>query len=792
MDADRLDIDKALQYLTIEEKLRMLSGNGPWHTFGVGELPSVRMSDGPNGLRMTDGISASALPATCFPTPSVLANSFDPALVYSVGAAIGREATAMGVNLLFAPGINIKRTPLGGRNFEYFSEDPLLSGTLGRAFVSGVQSTGVGACVKHFAANNTENYRMYCDAVIDKRALHEIYLKPFELALTAEPAAVMCAYNKLNGEYCSQNAYLLDDVLRKKWHYGGVTVSDYGAVRDRTKALIAGLDLEMPDSYGLFADGLKDAFKRGEITEERIDASLRRILELTDNVYLEPYGDFDADAHDRLSYNAAVDGAVLLKNDNGFLPLTKNMSVLVTGSLAADAPIEGGGSSHVTPLKSIKPLDAFRMRAVDAVYCRGYSDDPKENAALYREALSAAENADAVIVYAGPPAPTEGIDRKTLALPPEQDALITGLANAGRRVCVVLTAPGPVLMPWIGRVRSVVYSGLGGQCGALAAVDILFGRVNPRGRLAETFPIDEADFTSEPNGYSDLRRIYRESIFVGYRYFDAVKRRVLFPFGHGLTFSEIEYGDVHVIRKPNNEFDVTVKLTNLSARDAYEVVQVYVSDRTGRVMCAPKQLAAFSKVFVEGKTSTNATLHIPSSAFEFYNVDKDAFSIPDGEFKIMVGASSADIKKEISVKIDGDYTDRKDVPPSYATPVRTAITDADFEAVYGAPIPPVPAPPHKGEFTTDSCVNDIASTLIGKLVRRTVMRRAKACGKKGSAEYEAFKISALYTPLSAVASMSDGALTTSAVRGIVKAANGKLVEGLKLILKKQKNDNQQI
>lgn len=785
MDAERLDIEKTLKFLTLDEKIRMLSGDGMWHTFGVGELPRVRMSDGPNGLRMTDGAGTSALPATCFPTPSMLANSWDLALLYSVGAAIGKEATAMGVNLLLAPGVNIKRDPRGGRNFEYYSEDPYLSGVLGKAFVSGVQSTGVGACVKHLAANNQEGNRMYADSVVDPRALHEIYLKPFEIALSAEPEAVMCAYNKLNGQYCSQNPYLLTTFLRDTLDYKGVTVSDWGAVRDRAAALKAGLDLEMPDSFGLSEENLTAALERGEITETDIDNAIKRILRLIDNVYLEPYGDYDADAHDRLCYNAAVESCVLLKNDGGFLPLTKDVKVAVMGGYAEHSPIEGEGSSHVVPLKTISPLDAFSRRGVEVTYYRGYSDDEKENAKLYEEALSGASAADAVVVFAGVPAPAEGVDRHTLALPPEQNKLISALTNAGHRVVVVLAVPGPVLMPWINRVRAVLYSGLNGQNGALAAVDVLYGRVNPRGKLAETFPENENELTAD---FGARYAPYRESIYVGYRYYDATEKPILFPFGHGLGYADVEYGEVRVKRLGGAEFEVSVELTNRSPRDAYETVQVYVSDRTGRVMCAKKQLVGFNKAFIEGMTTAVATVRLDGKAFEFYDPTAKKFRICDGEYKILVGASSAEIKREITVKTDGDFFDMIPVPPSYADPERSGLTDEDFETLYGAPLP-APAPrPVKGKHSLDSCLDDVKHTLAGRIAVSAVKRRAKNVGDDGSPAREAFLNSALFTPLSAVASMSDGAMTPRLAKGIVEMANGKFFRGVKTMLSKQKSD----
>ena len=776
MDGERLDIDKTLAYLDADEKLRMLTGDGMWHTFGVGELPRVRMSDGPNGLRMSVG--GSPVPATCFPTSSMLANSWDLALLYTVGSAIGKEATAMGANLLLAPGVNIKRSPLGGRNFEYFSEDPLLSGELGKAYISGVQSTGVGACVKHFAANNQEERRMYSDSVVEPRSLHDLYLRPFRIALQAQPAAVMCAYNKLNGEYCSQNEYLLKTVLRDMWNFKGVTLSDWGAVRDRVAALKAGLDLEMPDSLGIFEADLKDAYEHGEITDDMLNAALRRILEMTDEVYLEPYGDFDSDAHDRLSYNAAAASAVLLKNDDGFLPLTKDMTVVVCGELARNCPIQGCGSSHVTELKSRSPLDAFGLRAIDVTYFRGYSSNRKESAKLTEEAVSGAEGADAVIVYAGVPAPAEGVDRKSLELPPEQNALIAALTAAGHRVVVVLCTPGPVLMPWLHRVRAVIYSGLNGQSGAVAAADIIYGRINPRGKLAETFPAAEHELSD----FGALRAVYRESLFVGYKYYDKTGAPVLFPFGHGLSFSDIEYAGTAVVRRDDG-FDVTITLHNRSARDAYEIVQVYTSDCTGRVLCPVKQLAGFSKVFVEGQTTTSVTIKLPHDIFSFYNIETGGSSISDGAYKILVGASAADIKSETTVHVNGDYAGKQSYPDCYAD-LTKPVTDADFEELYGGPIPPETPRPSRGEHTLDSCIDDIKSSLGGFIIRRVALSRAKSIGEPHSPEHEAAIKATLETPLSAVASMSDGAISPATVRALVDLANGKYLRGIKRFFKK--------
>ena len=760
----------------------MLSGDGMWHTFGTGELPRVRMSDGPNGLRMSNsaGLNASPVPATCYPTLSMLANSWDAAMCYGIGAAIGREATAMGVNLLLAPGVNIKRNPLCGRNFEYFSEDPLLSGELGKAYISGVQSTGVGACVKHFAANNQEGMRMYSDSVIDDRALREIYLKPFRIALKAQPAAVMCAYNKLNGEYCAQNSFLLKTVLRDEWNYGGAVVSDWGAVHDRVASLKAGLDLAMPCCNDEYYNALSEALDAGEITDEDVDRSLSYILRLIDDVYLEPYGDIDPELHNRIAYNAAASSLVMLKNENGFLPFTKDMKIAVCGELAENAPIQGGGSSHVTEMKYLSPLTAFAERAINIEYFRGYSVDGQSDA-LIREAVVGTEGCDAVIVYVGQPAQSEGVDRETLALPPAQNKLISELTAAGRKVAVVLCSAGPVLMPWINRVHSIIYSGLNGECGALAATDALYGRINPCGKLAETFPAAEQAFGSDFGG---IVAPYRESIFVGYRYYDATSQKVLFPFGHGLSFSDIKYSDMRVKRLGDAEFEATVTLTNNSVRDAYETVQIYVSDCTGRIMCAKKQLAGYAKVFVEGQTTTTATIKITRDAFEFYNTAANAFDVCDGEYKIIAAASATDIKHEITVKVNGNFFDYRDAG-AYSNPLRSAITDAEFEKLLGAPIPHAQARPQRESFTLDCCVDDIKNTFIGKLVKRSVMRRAKFAGVAGSPARNSFIASAMFTPLYAVSLMSDGDMPISTAKGIVEMANGNFLKGLKLILKKK-------
>ena len=779
VNAERLDIDKALAYLTLDEKIRMLSGGGMWYTYATGEIPRVRMSDGPNGLRITVGATGEAVPATCYPTPGMLANSWDPALCYAVGASVGKEATALGVNLLLAPGVNIKRDPRGGRNFEYFSEDPVLSGEMGRAFISGVQSTGVGACVKHFAANNQEYMRMYSDSAVDLRTLHEVYLRPFMIAMDAQPAAVMCAYNKVRGEYSSESELLLKDILRRELKFDGVVISDWGAVRDRAASLKAGVDIAMPYRDDYF-ESVKGALEKGEITVENIDDSVRRILALIDDVYLEPCGEIDPEDGDRVAYNAAAASAVLLKNESGFLPLTRNLKVAVCGYLAENAPIQGGGSSHVNTKQAVSFIEAFSMRGIDVTYSTAFTQGGDES--LFDEAIASAEDCDAVIVFVGQDAPCEGVDRESIELPDVQNKFINAITAKGKRVAVVLCSAGPVRMPWINRVYSVLYAGLNGQAGALAAVDVLYGRINPCGKLAETFVAAETDIPTEIN---KINPVYRESIFVGYRYYDAIGVRPLFPFGHGLSFSEIRYDGIKIIRTDKNSFEVHVTLSNLSARDAYEIVQVYVSDKTGRVMCAKKQLAAYSKVFVEGQTQVTAKIKIRPRYLEFFNIEKNAFDITDGEYAISVGASATDIKFTKSVKVDGGFFGNIPCPDAYKLPLRKPFTDEDYIALPGAYVPEERPAFKRGEFTLHNCIDDMRSTFIGKIMRKVVLGRAKSVGPVGSPERAAFIASATATPLASAAAMSDGEMTPNMAKGIVHLANGKVISGIKLLLKKK-------
>lgn len=775
---ERMDIEKTLDYLTPSEKLRMLCGDGAWHTFGTGEIPRVRMADGPNGVRMADGISSPAVAATCFPAPSMLANSWNAAACYAIGAAMGREATALGVNLLLAPAVNIQRHPLGGRNFEYYSEDPLLSGELGKAVIAGIRSTGVGAAVKHFAANNCETMRMYSDSVVDMRALHEIYLKPFRIALKAQPEAVMTAYNKLNGTLCSQNEYLLTDVLRNQWGYNGVTLSDWGGVRDNVASLRAGLDLSMPESE-MNLNCLADALIAGEIDETLVCSALRRTLQLVDDVYLGPDGDFDVDAHNAAAYNIATESVVLLKNDGKILPLTKNMKVAVCGELAETAPYEGDGSCHVTPvIQPLSPLDAFKKRALAVSYFKGYSSDPKRKAELISEAVDGTADTDAVIVYVGQPAPSEGVDRTTLSLPAEQDELIFALTAAGRKVIAVLCSAGPVLMPWIFRAYAVLYAGLNGQAGALAAVDALYGRINPSGKLAQTFPAEDVPPPPDP-----LRVLYKESIFVGYRYYDAKDIKPLFPFGHGMSYSDISYSDLKVKRRGDCEFDVTFTLTNSGPRNAYEIAQVYVSDRTDRVNAPVKQLGAYARVLVEGLSSTSVTVRLSRDAFEFYDTKTNSFRVPDGEFVISVAASSRDEKIALPVKVNGDFNEYAK-SELYALPLGE-ISDGDFQNFYGE-FPPRRVKPVKGEFTFDCCIADMADTFIGKRMLAAIKRRAKSAFGAGTPEAKAYIEQATATPLYSVITMSDGAMTSATAEAIITMANGKFFAGLKLLAKSKK------
>jgi beta-glucosidase len=660
------DIQAILNQLTLEEKAALCTGASMWTTAPVERLgvPAIVMTDGPHGVRYVPDITqvgAKSLPATCFPTASCLASTWDAALLRQVGATLGAEAAALGVNVLLGPGANMKRDPRCGRNFEYYSEDPFLAGKLAAAFIQGVQSQGVGASLKHFAVNNQETERFRIDAVVDARALREIYLPAFETAVKeGKPWTVMCAYNKLNGVYCSEHHTLLVEILKQEWGFDGLVVSDWGAVHDRPAALQGGLDLEMPGPKPRRTQAVVEAVGSAALDEAALDEAVRRILGIIFRAAETPKrGPFDAAAHHAFARKVAGEGIVLLKND-GILPLRSPRRIAVIGRSAQAPHFQGGGSSHINPTQVDIPCDELQKLAGDAslTCCDGYPATPAFDQALIDEAVAAAQAADVALLFTALPAfiESEGYDRVDLGLTPQQVALIQAVCAAQPDTVVILNNGSALTMgEWLAGPAAVLEAWMMGQAGGGAIADVLFGKVNPSGKLAETFPLKLADVPAAinfPGGAGEVR--YGEGIFIGYRYYDATARPVAFPFGYGLSYTSFAYSNPRLSAAAFDDVDgltVSVDVTNTGAVAGKEIVQVYVHDRKSGLARPPKELKGFAKVTLQPGETTTVTIALNFRAFAYYHPGYRQWITEDGEFDILIGASAADIRGALTATL---------------------------------------------------------------------------------------------------------------------------------------------
>ncbi|MCM1335020.1 MAG: glycoside hydrolase family 3 C-terminal domain-containing protein [Bacteroides sp.] len=679
------EIEKILEKMTIKEKAGLLSGLDGWNTKPVKRLgiPSIMMTDGPHGLRKqregNDLGIGNSVPATCFPTASLLACSWDKALAEKQGRAIGEEALDQNVKIVLGPGNNIKRSPLCGRNFEYFSEDPFLSGHMAAGLIEGIQSKGVGTSLKHFAANSQETDRLVINERISERALREIYLASYEIPIKeAKPTTVMCAYNRINGEYCSQSKWLLTDILRKEWGFRGVVISDWGAVDNRPQGVYAGLDLEMPSSGGIndkeivkAHKGEKTALKptdkgfSGKLSEKQIDACAGRMLDLVLSLDKKEGGKkCDYEAHSDLAAEIARECMVLLKNDGGLLPLAKGIKLAVIGEMAEDPRYQGSGSSRVNSHKVIKPLDELKKFA-KVTYAKGYSLERDDDRSRIDEAVSAAEGKDAVVLFAGLPDSyeSEGFDRTHLNIPEGQIELIRRVYEVNQKLVVVLCNGAPIVMPFLNETGAVLEAYLGGQAGAAAVAEILFGKANPSGKLAESFPLALEDNPSYLNFRGNGETVdYGEGIFVGYRYYEKKKTPVLFPFGYGLSYTTFEYADLVVSEKKLGEKDtliVRVDVKNTGKRAGKEIVQLYVSENSPRVARPAKELKGFEKLELKAGEKKTAEFRLDRRAFAYWDETEHRWRVDSGKFTVMIGASSADIRLTEEVEIEADNPPKK-------------------------------------------------------------------------------------------------------------------------------------
>ncbi|MDT0328560.1 beta-glucosidase family protein [Nocardiopsis lambiniae] len=655
--------------LSLRQKASLLTGGGFWSTTAVPEagIDAIVLSDGPHGVRRqkhgTDHLGLEhSEPATCFPPAVAVGSSWDEEVAAKIGAALAKEARALGVDILLGPGVNIKRSPLGGRNFEYYSEDPLLSGRLATAYVKALQAGGVGASVKHFAANDQETDRMVISADVDERTLREIHLSAFERVVTeAGPATVMCSYNRVNGVPASENRRLLTDVLRGEWGYTGAVISDWGAVRARPTALSAGLDLSMPGPGEYATQALVDAVTSGRVEESAVDRAVERVLALVDAAPHEAAAP-DLDAHHALARELAAECAVLLKNARGVLPLDRPASVLVVGEFATAPRYQGGGSSHVNATRVDVPLEFIEAHAATrgtrVTYARGFDTRDEDGAALREAAVRAAGEAEVVVVFAGNPEAeeSEGFDRERIELPPSQVRLIKEVAAVAARTVVVLANGGVVsLEEWHDDVDAILEGFLLGQGGGAAIADLLFGEADPSGRLAETIPHrlqDTPTYLSFPGEQGHVR--YSEGVMVGYRHYGTIDAPVRYPFGHGLGYTEYEVSDMRVRVDGPAGASVEVTVTNTGVRSGKYVVQVYVSTQAGPVRRPERALAAFTKVRVEPGRATRVRLELDRRAFAYWDVPLARWVVPEGTYVVQVGENAATVLHEQAVHLEGD------------------------------------------------------------------------------------------------------------------------------------------
>lgn len=664
-------IEEIIKSLTLEEKASMLSGGDYWLTREMPEkgVPVMMMADGPHGLRKQEaevdmlGINES-VPATCFPSAACICNSWDETLIQKIGEAIGEECQAEQIGLLLGPGNNIKRSPLCGRNFEYFSEDPYLSGKMAAGHIKGVQNKGVGTSLKHFAANSQETYRMSVDSVVDERTLREIYLTGFEIAVKeGKPWTIMGAYNRINGNFCCENYHLLQEILRDEWGFDGVVISDWGGVNDQVAATGRGFDLRMPYLNEEESEKIVKAVKKGQLEESSVNTALGRILKMILTAEDNKRTDVtvDKEKHHLLAETAAADSMVLLKNDNQVLPLKKEDKVAFIGPFAEHMRYQGGGSSHInaTFLHTVPQVLKIRNVINEWSYAEGFPLNREENDdAMEEEALKMAERSDKIVLFLGLPDgwESEGFDRKQMSLPDNQNKLFEKLAETGKPVTVIIFSGAPVELPWIEKAAGLIAAYTAGQAVSEALVDILTGTVNPSGKLAETWPVKQMDVPCALNYPQKKTAVYEEGIYVGYRYYEKKQMPVCFPFGCGISYTEFVYSNLQVEKDDfvdTEKVIVSVDVENIGKRSGKEIVQLYVSEKRPEVSRPVMELKGFSKVPLAAGEKKTVTFVMDKRSFAYYQIELGDWYVKSGEFDLLIGASSKDIRLRKTVHVTG-------------------------------------------------------------------------------------------------------------------------------------------
>lgn len=781
--------------MTLEEKAAILSGSSEWTSREIKRLgiPSIFCSDGPHGIRKQAGEGDHlglnpSLPATCFPTAATIANSWDTELGEEVGRALGEEASVQEVNVLLGPGLNIKRSPLCGRNFEYFSEDPYLAGKMAASYVRGIQSQGVYACPKHFAVNSQELRRMAMNAVLDERTLREIYLTGFEIAVKEGGAkAIMTSYNQVNGTYANENKHLLKDILRGEWGYDGIVITDWGGSNDHVQGVAAGSNLEMPtpglDSAREILEAVESGRLSMEALDECVDTFLDAVLTLTGDKK-EKKTDFDKEAHHRLARKAAAQSIVMLKNDVDpvpILPLKEGTRVALIGDFAKTPRYQGAGSSMVNPARVETMAEKISEYPLTCLGCaEGYRRTGEADEELKKTALDLAASADVVIYCFGLDeiSESEGLDRTHMRIPQNQIELLEALVKVNPNIVGVLSAGSAIEMPWHYCCRAILHGYLGGQAGAGAMLDVLTGKENPSGRLSETYPIRYEDTPAFRNFPSTERNSeYRESIFVGYRYYDTSKIRVQYPFGYGLSYTEFTYSDLKVTDQ-GAEFVIA----NTGSMDGAEVAQLYVGAPNKRIFRPDKELKGFQKVFLKAGEQKKVTIPFDDKTFRYWNTKTNSWEIEAGEYTVYIGANVADIRLEEKVLVEGTTEEFPYDPEEmllYFSGLVQDVPDDQFEKLLGTPIP-------SGKWSGELGVNDAfcqmyyAKSAIARFIYKKLTQMKKKSEDAGKPDLNILFIYNM--PFRAVAKMTGGAVSMEMVYGIVDAVNGHLFRGLRKII----------
>ncbi len=783
-----------IEKMTLEEKALLLSGKDEWQTWNLDRLkiPSVFCSDGPHGIRKQAGEGDHlglnpSLPATCFPTAATVANSWDEQLGEEIGAALGEEARSLGVDVVLGPGLNIKRSPLCGRNFEYFSEDPYLAGKMAAAYIRGIQSKGVASCPKHFAVNSQETRRMVMSSVLDERTLRELYLTGFEIAIKEGKAkAIMSSYNQVNGVYANESIHLLREILREEWKFDGIVITDWGGSNDHVKGVLAGSDLEMPAPGFDSPNALIEAVHLGKLPESAIDECVDRILELAFTVSQKNQSarnkELDQQAHHRLAKKAASQSVVLLKNEDSILPLKRRTKVALIGEFAFDPRYQGAGSSLVNPTQLDNMVELIEKYDLElAGYVRGYVRNGKEDEELKMAALNLAKHADVILYCFGLDeiSESEGEDRMHMRIQKNQIALLEELAKVNSNIVGIISAGAPIEMPWEKNLKGILHGYLYGQAGAGAALDILVGKVNPSGKLSETYPVKYED-TPAYNYFPAKERTseYRESLFVGYRYYHTVEKKVAYPFGFGLSYTKFKYSNLKLDQN-GVEFD----LMNTGKVDGAEVAQLYIGLKEARVFRPSRELKGFKKVFLKSGETEHIRIDFDDKTFRYWNTKTSKWEIEGGTYDVMIGTNIEEIRLQGKVAVEGttlEFPYEPELLQSYYKAQICQVPDREFEQLLGTPI-------LDGKWEGELNINDAicqmyyAKSHLARLIYHVLTRMKKKSESLGKPDLNILFIYNM--PFRALAKMTGGRISLEMAEGIVSVVNGHFFKGMKVVVK---------